>query len=1391
MKGLRRSRCSVLLRGVLFVLLSLAIMAMMTIRRSPVALAASSTAAALATPIAVAIPGAHAASGAAAPVATDRLFRLDIPEPLQPWTGWVLHDHAQRFCPVASTDGETTSCVWISSVSIDAARSGAAFRQKVTVYAPSWVAVPGEERSWPLELKANGKPFPVQGRAGHPAVFLEPGRYDIAGRLEWKTRPASLLLPSSCALVSLRLDGRPVRAVNRTADGRIWFGESRAPARESVNTLRVRVFRKLRDGVPMLLETELRLAVSGSEREVRLGRMLPEGAVPVAFQSPLPARIDPDGRIRIQVASGEWTIHLTARFPDATEIFRMERMDSGWPENEIWVFQADQNLRKVTLSGAVAVDPEQTMLPAEWKHFPAYLMTPPTRLRLTETQRGRPARAVDDITLRRTFWLDFDGRGYTVRDDFSGRIGAARWLAAHSGYDIGRVELNGEPRLVTWRPETKEQGVEVRQGSLKMTAVSRLERRGGFPVTGWKSDCSKLSVTLNLPPGWSLFHARGADKVTGGWIDRWTLWDIFLVLVIAAALGKIINRFWGIVALVTLGLILHQQWAPRYLWLSLAATLALLKVLPPGRFRGFVRLYHLVTLLVLLLVALNFGVDQIRQGLYPQLERPVSERYGLSEVVRTETMGRNQAALSSALYGGASMEDKLKQAVPSPYRPAKLKDRFKDFDITAKIQTGPGLPEWRWRRVRLDWNGPVTAKQRLRLLLIPPSAGRLLRFLRAGLLFLLTAALLLYTLGGEKRWPALRRWRIPGHLAAALLLPLLLFAAAPRANAATDGFPPEKLLKELEERLTERPPVFPDAAVVSRGMLRAVGDRLVIRLQVDAATECAVPLPAGVDAWLPESVRVDGAPGVTRRGAKNLLWVVVPRGVHEVLLEGRITGDEVRLPFLLPAHNLTAVAPQWTVRGVVDGRVPGKSVRLNRRRRRARAEKEILPAPIPAFVRVERTIVLGLDWRVRTTVRRVAPRDGAIEVAIPLLPNASVVTSNVKVENSVVKVTLPPGVRTFEWESLVPKLKEPLRLRAPDSSAEWVEQWRLDASPLWHFECFGIPPVNAEPGAAGPVWRPWPGETVAIFITKPKAVEGATHTVESVELRSRPGKRLTENTLTLKLRASQGDEFAVRLEPGSDIRSVTLGGRALIVPKNADSVVLPLRPGILEAKIVWRRSSACGIVTRTPRVDLGEPAVNTTLILEVPRDRWVLAVAGPRLGPAVLYWSILVVVLAVSFGLGYWREPPLRAYQWALLLVGTSTINGVGGILMVLWFLVFSLRKRYAANLRGTPMGFVQIGLALLTLAAVAGLLASIPMSLLSSPEMHVMGYGSSSHLLKWYQDRTAGVLPTGTAVSLPITAYRLAMLAWSLWMVFALMKWIRWGWECFSAGGLWPTRRK
>jgi hypothetical protein len=202
--------------------------------------------------------------------------------------------------------------------------------------------------------------------------------------------------------------------------------------------------------------------------------------------------------------------------------------------------------------------------------------------------------------------------------------------------------------------------------------------------------------------------------------------------------------------------------------------------------------------------------------------------------------------------------------------------------------------------------------------------------------------------------------------------------------------------------------------------------------------------------------------------------------------------------------------------------------------------------------------------------------------------------------------------------------------------------------------------------------------------------------------------------------------------------------------------------------------------------------VNAELEIRVPRDRWVLWVGGPRLGPAVLFWSLLFVALLVALGLGQLPWTPLGWGSWLLLFVGLSQVPVPVSLVVVGWLLALGWRRDNAERASDAAFDGLQLLLAGWTAVALAGLLWAVQQGLLGLPDMQISGNGSNGHLLRWYQDRSDAATPSAWLVSVPILFYRLAMLAWALWLARALVAWLRWGWDCFGNGGLWrPLRRR
>jgi hypothetical protein len=73
---------------------------------------------------------------------------------------------------------------------------------------------------------------------------------------------------------------------------------------------------------------------------------------------------------------------------------------------------------------------------------------------------------------------------------------------------------------------------------------------------------------------------------------------------------------------------------------------------------------------------------------------------------------------------------------------------------------------------------------------------------------------------------------------------------------------------------------------------------------------------------------------------------------------------------------------------------------------------------------------------------------------------------------------------------------------------------------------------------------------------------------------------------------------------------------------------------------------------------------------------------------------------------------------------------------------------------------------------------------------MNILGYQSSPGLLSWYLDYADGTFPEASIYSLPLWVWRIVMLGWSTWLVFSLIRWLKWAYAALSVGGLWMAKQ-
>ncbi|MDR1424990.1 MAG: hypothetical protein LBI92_10385 [Azoarcus sp.] len=1395
-------------------------------------------------------------AGKSAPAAQALLQQTggDIPEALKPWKAWVLRGREDWLCPEVAGAHRPDFCAWPGDLKLSMSNAGVRFDQVWEIQRRSAAGLPGSREHWPEQVTVDGEVHPVLERGGMPIVWLLPGRHTVGGFIPWQERPRTLAVPASVALVSLTIDGLALPAPARRGNVLDIGSAASEPGPERAeDSVDYQIYRKLSDGIPARLSTRVRFKVSGKARELSVPDMLPAHFVPVRLVSPWAARLDQDGRLRVQAVPGQATVEIEARLDEPLQSV-VPKLGQGRMQ-EVWSYEAAPSLRATAVipgkaGGVSAVDPRQAGVPDDWALLPAFAVGVEAKFDIEQHSRGQGELDNQRLTLQREMWLDFSGDGFFARDRIEGdmrqewrfdvakpyTLERADSRALRGGAEIAPTPGGGDTSalLVTHGANERLSGVEWRQKEVTLNAGVRLAA-GPFsrvPVTGWHQSFDSVEATLHLPYGYWLLAVPGADAVSSNvWMERWTVFDLFFVALFALLAWRLLGAMGGIVASVYLILAATEPFAP-VLSFAAVVTLALLhRALPNGRVRRPLRYGQWLALVCFLATTAAFASMQLGYVLYPQLEGSDGGALVRRDAARGLDVAAHNVVASEVAEQFSDAESAPEPApapsviapnmeadsVLAPLRKKALKPQsrlglsaaypLQRYAQSTVTQTGGGEPAWDLgRQYRLHWSGPVTETRNVYFLISPPWLTRLVRLAMLALLGILAVRLFrtVFPLGSQPDSPprgaehqSLAVTPPAAPLALAVGVGLALFAVAlspsPVAAANSDAaYPPPALLEEFKARLLEAPACAPHCIDVSEARIDAGSQALRVTLAVHVEAPASLALPEPDERSALRNVRVDGAVRPVLRVGGNS-YVALSRGVHRIRIEYALGSDTAALGFPLPPARVGFVGQGWRVEGIDEGRLLSETLNFSRIATgtegddgaSVRAAQEF-----PPYVQVRRDFDFGLDWSIETRVVRVAPAEGGFTFPVPLLPGEHVTTPGVKVQDGQALAVFSGNAGAAFWTSLLDK-KRTIELIAPPLP-ERAETWRVSVSPAWHLEWDKGVPVTLPPetGGNGVVFEfhPLPGERLVLKLSQPVKTEGSTQAIDRVRLESRIGRHASDHVLTFALRASQGGEQRLVLPQGIELIEARRSGAVLNVQVRGGALSLPVAPGMQSYTLVLRQHGEAGWMAATPAIDLGMPAANVDLRVRLDEQRWVLDTRGPLVGPSVLYWCELAAALLIAFLLMRSGRTALSGRQWLLLVLGFSTFSWAALLLVVLWLFVLEWRVRSTACAAWPAVKFnaMQGGIAALTVVLAAVLISAISSGLLGVPEMDIRGYGSSAIQLNWFVDSSPGILPSGEVFSLPIWIYRLLMPAWTLWLVYSLMLWLKRGAAAWIGNGYW-----
>ncbi|HEY5955020.1 MAG TPA: hypothetical protein VIV60_00655, partial [Polyangiaceae bacterium] len=902
-----------------------------------------------------------------------------------------------------------------------------------------------------------------------------------------------------------------------------------------------------------------------------------------------------------------------------------------------------------------------------------------------------------------------------------------------------------------------------------------------------------------------------------------SLWGFFYVLIIAIAVARLLGYPLGLLALATLSLIYARDDAPMASWAVLLVLLALLRWIPQGWFRRGLVLAWFGAVLVFATLAVDFSIGEIRAAFFPTTHPPYGADHDLEVASLEQTVtghSRGDAKLAEspepATEANAAAPAQESSAAATALEEAEvatrrggglsmgsgislMKQRRYDApspvtDPDAVVQTGPGLPSWRWKTIEMKWSGPVQRDQRLYLYLLSPFWSSLLGCLRvlgiAALGFFLVRRANFGATPKQGAFSFKKGRSLPTTLA--LLIVLVLPSVVLILPSVAQAEPSSDVLKELKTRLVQAPDCGDCIEVESLEILVAQST-LATHATVHTGAVTAYRVPGPARSFVPEQVLVDGqASNAMLLGTDGYLHVRLAPGTHVVEAKGPVPGVEWVLTPGSNCHRVTVKSEGYTVDGLRDGRVEGSLHFTATEQPKSETEKSAaapaLQRQFPPWLEVTRSIEIGLVWKITTEFTRKSPLGQPLSLRYPLLPNEEVTETGAIVEQRHLVVSLGRDDETVSYRSVLQPSDDIMLLAATDKP--WSEHWQLQCGAMWHCQFEGVSPyARTDANGYAPKFRPWPGETLKVSIAKPATAPGATRTIERVGASFTPGHRLLLGELEFVAKVSKAGTLGVQLEPGATLQKLLIDGRDEPMRSQGAKLEFSLQPGRHVVKVDWHEAKPQRFWFTTPRVVLDGAAVNAKLAVNLPSDRWLLFTYGPSWGPKVLLWSYVLMLIGAAWILVRIPKNPLHVWQWALLGIGLTQVPVAIALVVAAWFFLFAYRGACAIPSRNAKR-FIQLALGLYTMVFLGCLCGAVYDGLVSNPDMLVAGSSNSDGLhLTWYVDRIDGTLPTPLVLSLPVVVFRLLNLLWALWLASSLVRWLRWAFEQFSRDGLWVQK--
>lgn len=458
------------------------------------------------------------------------------------------------------------------------------------------------------------------------------------------------------------------------------------------------------------------------------------------------------------------------------------------------------------------------------------------------------------------------------------------------------------------------------------------------------------------------------------------------------------------------------------------------------------------------------------------------------------------------------------------------------------------------------------------------------------------------------------------------------------------------------------------------------------------------------------------------------------------------------------------------------------------------------------FVEVERLIKINSNNITgKLFVKRSGRQELPYEVKVGISNREKVISSGTKSEQGIVTISFAPGethkVIDTLWEGL-----DGFELKYGQKANEneiIQENWIIESHPRLQVSFNGLEPLNdaylsnilpVEEGFSRAIFLPFSGDNLLVKVLSPKAKGGFFAAYDSVFITTELGEEKLIHKAQVNVRSSTAGIVTWRLEDGVQLSTVSSQPSGAVQSQFNNGLLqldVPVGESVLNLVFEQKRE---GFKVKAPLIVFDAPVANLSWNVLANKSEWVVWVASNGLGPAVLVWGLLFVVVLLSFVFKRFFQAPFfpSTIGWVGLLAPLVTLSAFAVSVIVLFIVALEFKFRKFSKELPEKLEkikywnlyqFLLLGLAF---ASFNYFLSGVYQGLLGTPDMMVRSFDLSKGIFYFFMDKANKEFLDAYVVSIPLWWWRILILIWALWISKVLVGRMGgiWGLLCF--GGLW-----